>query len=267
MYALDFEYDGINASDYGLVICSFDGTDLETVSTSSEISFNFVPVHNGNLFCLTCSTYKDNPQYTFQICKSNCYGKLESFELDEIRRIYRWLNRNDGMHKLRILKNGYENIIFEGSFNVQSIVMDSEVYGFELTFYSNRPYAVEDNVQYTINATTNDFKFGFNDSSDNIGYIYPDIEIKCNASGDLEIHNDIEDRTTIIKNCTQGEIIKIDKYMNISSSVLSHKIFDDYNFIPFRIANKFNKTKNNLTISIPCEIKIKYNPAVKGVGL
>lgn len=267
MYALDFEYDGILASDYEIMICSFDAGGVNTVNCGSQIKFNSIPLFNGTKYALTSTMYEDGTEYTFQICKSNCYQTASPFSVEEQRRIFRWLNRNDGYHVLKICQEGYENINFRGSFNIQSIQINGNVYGFELTFITDSPFADFDLERYVINATSENYEYSFDDYSDNIGYIYPDIKIVCNASGDLKIHNSIEDRTTIIKNCTNGEIITCDKYLNIATSLSSHKIYNDFNFTFFRIANKFNEIKNTLTFSIPCTVIIEYNPTVKGVGI
>ena len=56
-------------------------------------------------------------------------------------------------------------------------------------------------------------------------------------------------------------------YPIITTTVSSHSIqndFDGWEF--FRIANTFDNSRNDLTISIPCTIKLKYSPIVK-VGL
>lgn len=267
MYAIDFEYDGILASDCNLMICSFDSKGVETVDCGSSITFNTVPLLNGTRYALTNTLYENDTEYTFQICKSSCLTKLTPFDIDEQRKVFRWLNRNDGFHKLKIIQDGYEDIFFEGSFNVKTIQISGEVHGFELTFITNRPFALMEAEKYIINADSNDYVFCFEDISDNIGYIYPRIQIKCNANGDLKIHNAIEDRTTIIKNCNIGELITCDEFLNISTSLPSHKLYDDFNFVFLRIANRFDESKNTLTISIPCEIKIEYNPIVKGVGM
>ena len=97
------------------------------------------------------------------------------------------------------------------------------------------------------------------------GYIYPYTEITIVESGDLKIHNAIEDRNTFISNCVAGEIITMD-YPVIQSSISSHNIQNDFNWNFFRVANTFNNSRNDLTISIPCTIKLKYSPIVK-VGL
>ncbi len=104
-----------------------------------------------------------------------------------------------------------------------------------------------------------------NDISHEEGYIYPYTEIVVNESGDLNIYNAIEDRNTYIANCVAGEIITMD-YPIISSSISSHNIQNDFNYNFFRIANTFEDSRNDLTISLPCTIKATYSPIVK-IGL
>ena len=48
MKSYDFEYDGLNLSDFGFMICSFDSKGVETISNGSTITFNTVSMFNGN---------------------------------------------------------------------------------------------------------------------------------------------------------------------------------------------------------------------------
>lgn len=104
-----------------------------------------------------------------------------------------------------------------------------------------------------------------NDMSYEEGYIYPNTKITVFEDGDLDIYSVLEDRHTIISNCISGEVIVMD-YPIIQSSLPSHYIQNDFNWNFFRIANTYIDSRNDLIISIPCEIKIKYSPIVK-VGL
>ena len=104
-----------------------------------------------------------------------------------------------------------------------------------------------------------------NDTSYEEGFIYPYTEITVNSDGDLRIHNAIENRETYIANCKSGEVITMD-YPIIKSSDSSHNIQNDFNWNFFRVANTYENSRNDLTISLPCLIKIKYSPIVK-VGL
>ena len=109
------------------------------------------------------------------------------------------------------------------------------------------------------------YKASINDTSYEEGYIYPQMEIAVKKDGDLKIHNAIENRETYIGKCVAGEVITLD-YPVIQSSISSHNIQNDFNWTFFRVANTYNNSRNDLTISLPCLIKIKYSPIVK-VGL
>ena len=109
------------------------------------------------------------------------------------------------------------------------------------------------------------YKASLNDISHEEGYIYPKIEITVKKDGNLKIHNSIENRETYIANCKAGEVITLD-YPVIQSSDSSHNIQNDFNWKFFRIANTYDNSRNDLVISLPCSIKIKYSPIVK-VGL
>ena len=51
MYACDFEYDGQYLSDYGFIICNFNGSsDFDVVSAGSKITFNTVSRHRGKKY-------------------------------------------------------------------------------------------------------------------------------------------------------------------------------------------------------------------------
>lgn len=104
-----------------------------------------------------------------------------------------------------------------------------------------------------------------NDTSYEEGFIYPYAEITVKSDGDLRIHNAIENRETYIANCKANEVITMD-YPIIKSSDSSHNIQNDFNWNFFRVANTYKNSRNDLTISLPCSIKIKYSPIVK-VGL
>ena len=215
------------------------------------------------------SGYDEAGEFTFQICKDP-YMQLNRgnkyFTTDEQRFVYRWLNRNDGFHILKIVTSENQTMLFKGSFNIETIEFCGKVIGFELTFTMGKPFATQDCKTITHTFKANE-QFTIIDESDDIGYIYPDIQIKCLSSGDLIITNSIENRTTTIKNCSTNEVISVDENLNISTSLSSHKLYNDFNFVFFRIANSYENNQNIISVNIPCEIAIKYYPVAKGVGL
>lgn len=270
MRATGFVYDSISSEEFGLIVCGGSGG-LETSSPIGEINWNTVAIDHGKKYESTQVTYDSVLETTFQALKYDC--KINDFvpiPFEERRKIARWLQRHDD-HMLELLgeDEAYDFIQFEGRFNVSEVIINGIVYGYELHFISNRPFAIAKLAHYEINATSANFvSKKIYDMSDETGFIYPKkFKITCNSSGNLEIHNSIEDRRMIINNCSAGEVITFDDSLNISSSLPSHDIQNDFNYSFFRIANSYTDRLNILTISIPCDIVIEYYPVIKGVGL
>ena len=165
MKALDFEYDGYLLSDFGFMICSFGDKGLETISNGSKISFNTTPIFNGSKSLLTQVSYDENIECNFAICKNPCVtasGDVEPITATEESQIMRWLNRKRFL-KFRVLQDGYEDIYFNGSFNIDKYELDGNVYGFELTFTSDRPYAIYDSIMYNFTISTENGNYVIND--------------------------------------------------------------------------------------------------------
>lgn len=262
--AYDFEYNGKSLSDFGMTICNFGSKGLETISNGSQIVFNTVSTLHGSRHELTSVGYEDCLETTIQICKNSCVEDVMEISPIEFRELTKWLNRKKFL-KFKMLCDGYIDLYFEASFNISRIEIDGKLYGLELNVITNRPFALKEPKIININNTNNNGSHVINDTSYEEGHIYPYTEIIVNANGDLNIHNAIEDRDTHIANCTSGEVIIMD-YPIIQSSVSSHNIQNDFNWNFFRIANTNDNIRNDLTISIPCTIKIVYSPIVK-IGL
>lgn len=275
---VDFEYNGELASDYGLMICRINGSsDMETINVGAEINFNQTSIRNGSLFLTTDTAYDAPMETTFQVCKFDCNtSSLNYLTLDERRAITRWLNTKEP-HIFRLIDDddAYNYVIFEGMFNLREIALNGACIGFELTFKSNRPYALGESIIETITANTPNYEYHLFDDSDEVGYIYPKkMTVTLLSDTDvLEICNYAEDqingRLTQIKNCVAGETITFTDMLTVSTSNTNHEITlqDDFNFCFFRIANSYTNKLNRVTVSSPCIIKIEYHPVVKGVGL
>lgn len=264
MKAHDFEFAGRNLSEFGMILCNFGSKGLETISNGSEITFNTISVLNGNYHRLTSTIYEDCLTATFQICKNSCTSDVMEISTIELRELTKWLNRKKFL-KLKFLDEDHIDIYYEASFNISRIEMDGKLYGLELQAITNSPFPRKEPRILVIKNTIENGKHSINDTSYEEGHIYPLTEITMSQSGDLDIYNDLENRHTVIKNCIAGEIITMD-YPVITSSISSHNIQNDFNYNFFRIANTYDNSRNDLTISLPCSIKLKYSPIVK-VGL
>ena len=144
MLVKDFEYDGLLLSDFGYIMCSFQSNGLQTVTNGSNITFNTSPILQGSKHVLTDTKYDECLKTTFQICKDPCNCKTQEdfyFTVEEITNLTRWLSRKEFL-KFKLIKEGYENIYFEGSFNISNLVLNDDVIGMELALITNRPFAI-----------------------------------------------------------------------------------------------------------------------------
>ena len=271
MYAVDGKYGNKAFSDFGLVICKVDSSaGTEVLDMGSELTYNLIKAPNSNRWNLYGTQYSNYLTITFQVAKVNpLKTKLQPMGTDEYSSFMRWINRKNVSEQFKPIQNGYNNIYFTGSFNAKPIELCGEFYGAELTFTSDSPFGYLDIPQFSFTTTQNNQQIVINDQSDEIGFLYPDtMTIKCNASGNLTIHNSIENLDMVINNVTSGEIITLDGQNQIISSSTSHNntIYDDFNAEFFRVANTYESRINTLTISLPCEITFKYSP-IRKVGV
>jgi len=267
MLAKDFQFDGEYLRNWGFMICSTeDHSGFESISRDSNLKFNNVSFHQGKLFELTTSEYEDRVEISFQICKyTKTLDRIPEISVYELREIKRWLCQPT-FKKFRLIQPEWDNIYMEGSFNISdNLGFDGKIYVLDITFISNRPFALHDPITYRIKTSEANEKYILIDNSDEIGYIYPNMEVMCLESGNLEITNSNENRTTIIKNCLKDEVITFSKELLFHSSILEHIIQNDFNYIFLRISNSYKNRKNILTFSMPVKAEISYSPYVKAV--
>lgn len=269
MYATDFEYDGQYLSSYGFIICDFDYSSGSTIANAgSKLTFNKVARNNGKQFSLTSAKYDECIQTTFDICKNpDIYENYEDRQItnDEYIDLMRWLNRREFL-KFHVLSEneGVPICYYNVSFNIEKIKIAEKLFGLRLTMESDKPfgYGIEQSVSWTFENSSS-IKI-LSDTSNEIGYLYPDMTITCNANGDLSIHNDLEKCTMTINGCSIGEVITINGSAQIiSTSYDSHDIANDFNYEFFRIGNTINNRNNRISVSIPCSMVIRYTPIIK----
>ena len=264
MFFYDFEYDGKRLSDFGFVVCSFNNSGLETRSIGSTLSFNTSPILSGGKFLLANVNYEEALSATFYICPNPCADDYSMYvSEDKHRQIVKWINRKKFL-KFKPLRQK-EDVFFEGSFNVQAQVLNGHIIGYELALTTNRPYGLLEAETHTFTLNNETDNYTIDADTDDNGYIYANCEITCLSSGDMNISNGIEDRVTTILNCTSGEVISM-SYPIISSSLPGHKIQNDFDYNFIRIASEADNQTNTFTSTLPCTIKLTYNP-VRKVGI
>jgi len=264
-----FLYDGIslNTFDNGkYVMTSFEAN---TTPTEGQRNISQTPLFFGKERPFIYQTYDSTLSFSISIIKNPCMDDSTYISTTEMEKLKRWLCRPEP-HKFEIyedsnwgdLFNQYQNIYWEGTFNLTEEVVGSRRIGATLNFISTTPYALQQERIIT-GEVEPEGEVLIEDDSVEIGYIYPTIKIFCFEDGDLKIKNSFDDRTTILRNCVRNETVTFSKYLQISSDKTNHDIYNDFNYQFLRIGNSFDTNKNNLTFSINCEYEIRYNPIRK----
>lgn len=202
----------------------------------------------------------------FGIMRDPCF--TDEFEINEyeMESLKRWLNRPTP-HKLQINGTGFHNIYWEGSFNVSEEIHEGKRVGANLTFTCNAPYGYKN--FYDVTWESGGQPLTVTDISDEIGYIYPTLKIKCKAGGEFVL-SDQAGNTTRIKNCVSGETITILPNLQITTDNDTHRktIYDDFNYVFPKVENSFRSRKNVYqTSGIGCSIVFSYKPIAKAVAL
>lgn len=276
MLATDFVYDDIKLSDKGYIICDFDDkSGVEIVDVGSTITFNKIKRDSGRIYTLASATYDECVTATFDICKNDClYGSNEmEISTQQFRELMQWLNRREFL-PFRIVDDKQTVCWYNASFNVDKIVVGGKIYGVRLTMETDRPFGYDDKVTRTYALSNSNLTISIVNTSNEIGYLYPTITIKCWVDGDLTITNTLEGNTTVIKNCSNAEVITINGetqtiVTNNESNHTKKKIHNDFNWEFPRLGTKMIRGQvirnNDITTSLPCEITIEYRPIVKDV--
>lgn len=267
MEANSFTFDGKSLyEDFGYIIASWSKENsLDAIENNAGLEFNNAILRNGSYMPFTCATYSKSLEMKCSIMRDP--DKAETIKdmkipVNEARAIKKWLNRKKAC-VLQLEDEDYKDIFWEGSFHVEDVSFCGAVYGFDLTFTTNRPNAMEKRKTFSIDNATNGL--AVQDSSDTTGFINPLVEIVCKADGDLTITNPRDSKVTLIKNVVANETITLTEDLQISASVPSHNIADDFNYHFPRIMNTYDDPVNEFTTNLECQMKVSYCPTAKVV--
>lgn len=258
-----FLFRGETLEEYGYALCNFNGSSsASTVETDSQKEYTTIRTFGGKYQPIVCNVYGDALTMELEICKD--VGDESYFiSPSESAQIKRWLS-SPTPHELRLSDDKYSDYYWMGTFSVKEVHVDSMCVGFHLTFTSVAPFGYKTPVIMNGSVSAGS-SVTIVDSSDDEGYIYPDIVIVVKKAGDLTITNSFDERITKIANCSSGEKITFTRSLQILSSNTSHTICDDFNFKFVRIGNSYSNPVNKLTFNLPCEYAISYSPIAKVV--
>ena len=267
----DFVFDGQTLSGFGYMIASFNGANDETAEVSM-LDFTDISSPLSDVSNKVATSYPNNYTATIQIMKSpDCNGNEDDdyhLTYDDISTISKWLCRKEYKWFKWIDDDDDDDAYFEVHCKVGKVITAGTCYGLELTFESNRPFAVSSEKVTTTTLSNANGSFTVEMYSDEEGWIYPDIELTLAQGGTLNVSNSQEaGRVSTIKNCTSGEKITFHgDVLQASSTVVSHVLATDYNYVFPRLYNEYGSYTNVITVNLPCSVTLKYR-GIRKVGL
>lgn len=260
MYCTNFIFDGELSEDYGIIICSFNGSNDSNVDAGSKIEFTTVSVPNSAKVLRTHAKYKEQLTISFSICKKPFEDKEFAFTAEEQREIMRWLIRKDFKY-ICFDSDGYENIFYNVQIHAEHKRAGGELIGYNLTCTCDAPWGWSEEVIVNLSSVNNKLF----DGSDEVGNIHPYTELTAISNGTVSIQNNETGQKTEIKNCTSGEILTLSDMMHISSSKSNHTgLYDDFNWSFPEIQNTYYSTDNEYTLT-NCTAIMKWRESRKAV--
>lgn len=248
MFATDFLFDNQRASDFGLMICSFDGG-AETAS-GGEIEYNVVKTPNRDKYTFYGAQFDSVITWAFSICKNPCKNDTLYFDQYEESMIAKWLLKTDGYKSFQFDQEGYEDVFYNVYINISPHQTAGKTVGFDLEVTSDCAYGFSDIITRKA-VISSSAPLTLNVHSDINTYILP--YVKINGTGDFCINND-EDKSqkaAEIKNVSQ-EII-MDSDTDMISGIDSP---NDFNWHFLRLVDGMNVITTNSGSGI--EIEIRY---------
>lgn len=283
MTAQYFSYDNISSEVYNLAIGSFNGAEDGT-QEMGNVDITTVKAPHSNLFLRANATYNSPIIITFSIIKMNCSDWNDYiFTQREIGFINRWLARKD-YKKLKFYQEGWEDIHYNAIMKVNQHMSGGLCVGFDVTATCDAPWGYDQTQTTTIDSSSGSAEVDIYDDSDEIGDIYPNVEITVLGSGNIEITNDFTGKKTKIKNCVAGEKITINNHSiestecrpNPNSPVYDYignhpTLHNDFNWTWPTISNYFTPSNtrdsrvNHYVVDGDCRIRLSWDSPRKAV--
>lgn len=244
----DFIFDGMQLSDLGYIAIQQDRGDLVDVSA---MKFETIKAARSDINRRVSYTYDSNYSTTFSIMKSSCDNPDDDYmNNDEISELTRWLARKQ-YKWFREIDDDEENndeIWYMVQNQVRKEYAGDKVCGLEITVEANTPYGFTRETTFT---SDGERYFSVAIHSDEEGYIYPSVQIVCGGAGDLVLHNENENRSMSIRNCSANEVITIDgDTLQITSSIQDRDFTNDFNYVFPRFVNEYGKMTNEFEITL-----------------
>ncbi len=285
MYATNFEFNGVQAVDMGLVMGTWNG-DGEDGEIGCKVTFNTSKPINCNEWNIHGSHYEEPLTIEWSCMKNICdLTDNEDMVITPAEQAYfhRWLECLGKYQYLRFFQDDYEDIYYYCTISITWNKVGGKILGFKLTATCNAPHGYSE-VQFINkeNIGTGDTFTLYSDSDDIGAQVFDSIEIQALGDGAVNITNDLDIEYSMhniamnIDNCKTNEVILINgKTKQITTDRTDHDdLADDYNYYPIRLVNydnlvsptldgysgtiSQNRTNTYTNHGVPCNINLSY---------
>lgn len=285
MYATNFEFNGVQAVDMGLVMGTWNG-DGEDGEIGCKVTFNTSKPINCNEWNIHGSHYEEPLTIEWSCMKNICdLTDNEDMVITPAEQAYfhRWLECPGKYQYLRFFQDDYEDIYYYCTISITWNKVGGKILGFKLTATCNAPHGYSE-VQFINkeNIGTGDTFTLYSDSDDIGAQVFDSIEIQALGDGAVNITNDLDIEYSMhniamnIDNCKTNEVILINgKTKQITTDRTDHNdLADDYNYYPIRLVNydnlvsptldgysgtiSQNRTNTYTNHGVPCNINLSY---------
>lgn len=257
----DMKYGNFLASEYGLVIGSFNSSLLETEdlgmgATSEEeyVGKKTIPLDFG-------SKYQGKQSFSVTLIKNPCSANEPKYTDKEIRAVLREMTGKQYYEKLYLYDEKYhydEQIHYKAKVTkVERVLVGSDTIGLTFTFDCDSFWTYSDEMSVELNVEADKPFYFYNSSDDLYNYLNPTVTITfpSNIPEFTMTNKSDNNRCTILKKVEENEtVVLLGKCGIINSSIPSKKLVSYFN-LKFP---KFIPGKNELVCNSDCTIKITY---------
>lgn len=178
----NFVFDGISLRDIGMIPGSIN-TDSQSM-TPATLNFTVTTTPTSRTKRFVSSSYEDTISFEIGIVKNPCDSQDYKIDIELDRFIRRWLIREDGFKIMRFECEDYEDILVNCYLNVAPMYYNGTLIGYTITGSTDSPYvSIEDYVKEFSLPYKNTQNINIQAISDELGFLYPKIEITPATSG------------------------------------------------------------------------------------
>ena len=246
----NFIFNGVSLADIDMIPGSIN-TDSQSM-TPATLNFTVTTTPTSKTKRFVSSHYDDTISFEIGIVKDPCASHDPKIDIETDRFIRRWLIREDGFKIMRFECEDYEDILVNCYLNVAPIYLYGALIGYTITGSTDSPYvSVVDYVKEF--SLTGEGTVEIPATSDEIGFLYPKIEITPKSTGELIFGFSDNAKINTVANVTY--VLDCDK-----SIITGLSDPNKFNWIFPRMQQDWNHTNQLFYCNKACDVKITYTP-------